>query len=110
MSDPSVPDSSVGASLVARLAAAVDAGMPRARDDLARLVALRSVANPAIEPESECRAAAALVADLFTEAGVDGVQAHPTPDGSLAVSENEQRNIPGFAERKAAETEEKEDA
>lgn len=85
MSDPFVPDSSVGASLVARLAAAVDAGMPQVRDDLARLVALRSVANPAIEPESECRAAAALVADLFTEAGMDGVQAHPTPDGSLAV-------------------------
>src|SRR6476659_9315673 len=57
----------VGASLAARLAAAVDAGMPRARDDLARLVALRSVANPAIEPESECRAAAALVGDLLAE-------------------------------------------
>jgi acetylornithine deacetylase/succinyl-diaminopimelate desuccinylase-like protein len=85
VSDPFVPDSSVGASLVARLAAAVDAGMPQVRDDLARLVALRAVANPAIEPESECRAAAALVADLFTEAGMDGVQAHPTPDGSLAV-------------------------
>jgi acetylornithine deacetylase/succinyl-diaminopimelate desuccinylase-like protein len=59
--------------------------MPRARDDLARLVALRSVANPAIEPESECRAAAALVGDLLTDAGVDGIQAHETPDGSLAV-------------------------
>jgi acetylornithine deacetylase/succinyl-diaminopimelate desuccinylase-like protein len=59
--------------------------MPRARDDLARLVALRSVANPAIEPESECRAAAALVGDLLTDAGVDGKQAHETPDGSLAV-------------------------
>ncbi|SDP71834.1 Acetylornithine deacetylase/Succinyl-diaminopimelate desuccinylase [Pedococcus dokdonensis] len=72
-------------SLAERLAAAVDAGMPGARDDLARLVALRSVANPAIEPESECRAAAALVGELFTRAGVDGIQAHPTPDGSLAV-------------------------
>ncbi|WP_457254047.1 M20/M25/M40 family metallo-hydrolase [Pedococcus sp. P5_B7] len=72
-------------SLAERLAAAVDAGMPRARDDLARLVGLRSVANPAIEPQSECVAAAELVGDLFTQAGVDGVQAHPTPDGSLAV-------------------------
>jgi acetylornithine deacetylase/succinyl-diaminopimelate desuccinylase-like protein len=72
-------------SLAERLAAAVDAGMPAARDDLARLVALRSVANPAIEPQSECVAAADLVGELFTRAGVDGIQAHPTPDGSLAV-------------------------
>jgi acetylornithine deacetylase/succinyl-diaminopimelate desuccinylase-like protein len=75
----------VSGSLADRLAAAVGAGMPRAREDLARLVALRSVANPAIEPESECRAAATLVGELFTETGVGGVQAHPTPDGSLAV-------------------------
>jgi acetylornithine deacetylase/succinyl-diaminopimelate desuccinylase-like protein len=75
----------VSESLAARLAAAVDAGMPRARDDLARLVSFRSVANPAIEPQSECAAAAALVRELFTEAGVDGIRAHPTPDGSLAV-------------------------
>jgi acetylornithine deacetylase/succinyl-diaminopimelate desuccinylase-like protein len=74
-----------GRSLGERLADAVEAGMPSARDDLARLVALRSVANPEIEPQSECRAAAALVGDLFTRAGVDGIQAHPTPDGSLAV-------------------------
>jgi acetylornithine deacetylase/succinyl-diaminopimelate desuccinylase-like protein len=72
-------------SLAERLAAAVDAGMPSARDDLARLVAIRSVANPAIEPQSECVAAAELVGGLFTQAGVDGIQAHPTPDGSLAV-------------------------
>ena len=85
MTDSPVPESSVGDSLAARLAAAVDAGMPRARDDLARLVALRSVANPAIEPESECRAAAALVGELFADTGVDGIRAHPTPDGSLAV-------------------------
>jgi acetylornithine deacetylase/succinyl-diaminopimelate desuccinylase-like protein len=85
VSDSTVPESLVGGSLAARLAAAVDAGMPRARDDLARLVTLRSVANPAIEPESECRDAAALVGDLFTDAGVDGIQAHETSDGSLAV-------------------------
>jgi acetylornithine deacetylase/succinyl-diaminopimelate desuccinylase-like protein len=60
--------------------------MPAARDDLERLVALRSVANPAIEPASECVAAAELVGELFTQAGVDGIQAHPTPDGSLAVT------------------------
>jgi acetylornithine deacetylase/succinyl-diaminopimelate desuccinylase-like protein len=72
-------------SLTERLAAAVEAGMPAARDDLARLVALRSVANPAIEPRSECVAAAELVGELYAQAGVDGIQAHPTPDGSLAV-------------------------
>ena len=72
-------------SLAELLAAAVDAGMPAAQGDLARLVALRSVANPAIEPQSECVAAAELVGELFTQAGVDGIQAHPTPDGSLAV-------------------------
>jgi acetylornithine deacetylase/succinyl-diaminopimelate desuccinylase-like protein len=72
-------------SLTERLAAAVEAGMPRARADLERLVALRSVANPAIEPTSECRAAASLVGELFTEAGVDGVEGHETPDGSVAV-------------------------
>jgi acetylornithine deacetylase/succinyl-diaminopimelate desuccinylase-like protein len=75
----------VTTSLAQRLAAAVESGMPRARDELARLVALRSVANPAIEPESECRAAAELVATLFADAGVGGVDAVPTPDGSLAV-------------------------
>ena len=78
MTDPSP-------SLTERLTAAVDAGMPRARADLERLVTLRSVANPAIEPASECRAAAQLVGELFTEAGVDGVEGHETPDGSVAV-------------------------
>ncbi|MET0525195.1 MAG: dipeptidase [Nocardioides sp.] len=67
------------------LAAAVRAGMPRARDDLARLVAMRSVANPEIEPPEECTRAAAEVAALFTDAGVDGVRQVETTDGSLAV-------------------------
>ncbi|HEV7147671.1 MAG TPA: M20/M25/M40 family metallo-hydrolase, partial [Pedococcus sp.] len=75
----------MSASLVDRLAAAVQAGMPQAREDLARLVAIRSVANPTVEPPSECEAAAALVGELFTGAGVDGIQAHRTSDGSLAV-------------------------
>jgi acetylornithine deacetylase/succinyl-diaminopimelate desuccinylase-like protein len=75
----------VTARLTESLAAAIDAGMPRARDELARLVALRSVANPAIEPESQCRGAAQLAATLFTEAGVRGVEAVVTPDGGRAV-------------------------
>ncbi|HEV7194331.1 MAG TPA: M20/M25/M40 family metallo-hydrolase, partial [Pedococcus sp.] len=72
-------------ALAESLAAAIESGMPRARDELARLVALRSVANPAIEPESECQAAAALVVELFAEAGVAGIEAVETADASLAV-------------------------
>ncbi len=75
----------MSSSLADRLSSAVSAGMPRGRDDLARLVALRSVANPAIEPAEECLAAAELVRSLFEEVGVRGVEAVQTPDGSLAV-------------------------
>ncbi len=74
-----------GRDLTARLAAAVEAGMPRVRDDLARLVAFRSVANAEIEPVEECQGAARAVAELLREVGVDGVQEVATPDGSLAV-------------------------
>ncbi len=75
----------VRADLASALADVVEAGMPRARDELARLVALRSVANPAIEPPSECAASARLVAGLFVEAGVEGVEVVEAPDGSLPV-------------------------
>jgi cysteinylglycine-S-conjugate dipeptidase len=67
------------------LAAAVRAGMPRTRDDLARLVAMRSVANAEVEPPEECTKAAAEVARLFADAGVDDVRQIETVDGSLAV-------------------------
>jgi acetylornithine deacetylase/succinyl-diaminopimelate desuccinylase-like protein len=59
--------------------------MPAARADLERLVALRSVADPAVEPVEECTAAADLVESLLVEAGLDSVTKRPTPDGSLAV-------------------------
>ncbi|MDU0314287.1 M20/M25/M40 family metallo-hydrolase [Phycicoccus sp. M110.8] len=71
--------------LAGRLAAAVEAGMPRVRGDLARLVGCRSVANAAIEPVEECRRAASLVAELLRDVGLDGVEALPAPDGSQAV-------------------------
>ena len=71
--------------LAERLAAAVVRGMPRVRDDLARLVACRSVANPDIEPVEECRRAASLVTEILADVGLSGVEALPTPDGSLAV-------------------------
>lgn len=64
---------------------AVRAAMPRARADLADLVAIRSVADPSVEPVSECRRAAEAVQRLLTEVGVGDVHAVETSDGSLAV-------------------------
>ncbi|WP_410607989.1 dipeptidase [Amycolatopsis sp. lyj-109] len=58
--------------------------MPRARDELTDLVAMRSVADPRQFPPEECRRAAIWVADAFTEAGFDTHLAD-TPDGSQAV-------------------------
>ena len=66
-------------------AAAVRRAMPRARDDLGRLVALRSVANPDVEPPEQCSRAASEVASLFSEVGVESVRAIETDDGSQAV-------------------------
>jgi acetylornithine deacetylase/succinyl-diaminopimelate desuccinylase-like protein len=59
--------------------------MGQARDDLAELVAYRSVANPDVEPPEECAKAAQWVIDKFTEVGLDEVTASPTPDGSRCV-------------------------
>jgi acetylornithine deacetylase/succinyl-diaminopimelate desuccinylase-like protein len=59
--------------------------MGRARVDLAELVAFRSVANPDVEPPSECAKAARWVIDKFTEAGLTGVTAALTADGSSCV-------------------------
>ncbi|HQK31342.1 MAG TPA: M20/M25/M40 family metallo-hydrolase, partial [Phycicoccus sp.] len=67
------------------LRVAVAEGMPWVRAELARLVAFRSVANPAIEPVEQCIGAAQRVAELVRSVGVDGVEAIETPDGSLAV-------------------------
>ena len=64
---------------------AVAALMGQARDDLAELVAFRSVANADVEPPEECAKAAQWVIDKFTEAGLAEVTAAPTPDGSKAV-------------------------
>ncbi|MBF4476274.1 Acetylornithine deacetylase/Succinyl-diaminopimelate desuccinylase [Rhodococcus rhodochrous J3] len=59
--------------------------MPAARDDLARLVAFRSVADPRQFPVEECVGAANWVRDAFTEAGIENVETIETVDGSLAV-------------------------
>ena len=42
--------------------------------------------------------------------GAGAVVSEDVPDGALAVSQNEQRNIEGFAERKAAESEERDNS
>ena len=58
--------------------------MARARADLERLVAMRSVAEP-VASSVECTRAAQEVVRLFAEAGVEGTRTVETSDGSLAV-------------------------
>lgn len=70
---------------VAELRERVRRLMPRARADLERLVAYRSVADPSVEPASECAAAADAVAELFAEVGVGDVRLVDAPDGSRSV-------------------------
>lgn len=72
------------ASLRDRLAAAVAAGMPQARDELTALVAWRSVFDARIEEPAQCVGAAGLVAELVAGVGVP-VRTLSAPDGSLAV-------------------------
>jgi acetylornithine deacetylase/succinyl-diaminopimelate desuccinylase-like protein len=59
--------------------------MPRARRDLAELVAFRSVAGPSEFPPEECDRAASWLVDALTGVGLTGVAAHETADGSKAV-------------------------
>jgi acetylornithine deacetylase/succinyl-diaminopimelate desuccinylase-like protein len=59
--------------------------MGRAREDLAELVAFRSVADPKQYPPEECEKAARWVVDAFTEVGLEHVEMSPTADGSMAV-------------------------
>ncbi len=63
----------------------VGADMPRARRELAELVAFRSVADERQYPRSECVAAAEWVRDAFVDAGLDTAELIETSDGSLAV-------------------------
>src|SRR6476660_5357603 len=59
--------------------------MARARDDLAELVAFRSVADARQYPAEECEKAAQWVVDAFADVGLQDVKMSPTPDGSKAV-------------------------
>ncbi|MGW7591184.1 M20/M25/M40 family metallo-hydrolase [Streptomyces rubiginosohelvolus] len=59
--------------------------MPRAREELAELVAFQSVADPAVFPKSECEGAAHWVADALRAEGFTDVALLNTPDGTQSV-------------------------
>ncbi len=59
--------------------------MPRARDELSELVAIRSVADARQFPPEECAAAAQWVVGKFSEIGFSDVRLAETADGSQAV-------------------------
>ncbi|NUH42803.1 dipeptidase [Streptomyces samsunensis] len=69
----------------APLAATVAALQPRARAELAELVAFKSVADPAQFPRGECEAAAGWVADALRAEGFEEVALLDTPDGTQSV-------------------------
>ena len=59
--------------------------MPQAREDLAKLVAFRSVADPQQFPEQECLDCARYVIDAFAGAGLENLRLEQTADGQPAV-------------------------
>src|SRR5215217_1112898 len=59
--------------------------MPQAREELADLVAMKSVADPRQFPPAECERAAQSVLDKFAELGFDDARLEETADGSKAV-------------------------
>jgi acetylornithine deacetylase/succinyl-diaminopimelate desuccinylase-like protein len=59
--------------------------MALAREELAELVAIRSVADPRQFPPEECERAARWVADRFAGVGFSDVRLTDMPDGSRAV-------------------------
>ncbi|TJZ44089.1 dipeptidase [Streptomyces piniterrae] len=67
------------------LAQTVAALQPRARTELAELVAFKSVADPAQFPRSECEAAANWIADALRAEGFEDVALLDTPDGTQSV-------------------------
>jgi cysteinylglycine-S-conjugate dipeptidase len=59
--------------------------MPMARDELAELVALRSVADPRQYPAEECERTAQWVLEKFAGIGFTDAHLEETADGSMAV-------------------------
>ena len=68
-----------------RLAGTVASLLPRAREELAELVAFRSVADPEQFPPEECHAAARWIADTLRAEGFVDVALLDTPDGTQSV-------------------------
>ena len=58
----------------ADLREAIDGLMPRAKTELAELVAFQSVADPRQFPPEHCAAAASWVRDKFAEVGFTGLR------------------------------------
>ncbi|WP_327701722.1 dipeptidase [Streptomyces decoyicus] len=67
------------------LARTVAALQPRARTELAELVAFKSVADPAQFPRSECEAAAHWIVEALRADGFQDVALLDTPDGTQSV-------------------------
>ncbi|MEU5544243.1 dipeptidase [Streptomyces sioyaensis] len=67
------------------LARTVAALQPRARTELAELVAFKSVADPAQFPRSECEAAARWIVGALRADGFQDVALLDTPDGTQSV-------------------------
>ena len=59
--------------------------MPQAKQDLARMVAFKSVYDPSAPPPEDCDEMVDLTIDLFTGVGLQEVGAHETSDGSKAI-------------------------
>jgi acetylornithine deacetylase/succinyl-diaminopimelate desuccinylase-like protein len=59
--------------------------MPRVHDELAELVAIRSVADPRQYPPQECERAARWVLEKFADVGFEDAHLERTADGSNAV-------------------------
>jgi acetylornithine deacetylase/succinyl-diaminopimelate desuccinylase-like protein len=66
--------------------------MPRAKQDLAELVAFKSVADPKQYPPEECEKAADWVAEAFAAEGLQDVATSMTPDGSKCVHGHAEAN------------------
>ncbi|MET8506258.1 dipeptidase [Streptomyces sp. NPDC004787] len=79
------PAGALGPTDAEALRARVRELMPRAKEDLTRLVALRSVADPRQFPPEECAATADYLVRAFTEAGLRDMRRVTTPDGTDAV-------------------------
>jgi cysteinylglycine-S-conjugate dipeptidase len=73
----------------------VSAQMPRVREELAELVAIKSVADARQFPPEECERAAQWVLEAFRELGFQDAALHPTADGSKAVVGSRACSDPG---------------